>query len=236
MNVPWEVLVGGGVAVIALFVWLVVNKKIFLKTNFFEIHSDDKQNLYKVISKAIIVSNAIRDIESIERLNAQMEYCEIGIANNQSICMERFVNILCERGVKDPMSSKEYKIYGQNIKLMLVTMRCLVREVYEKMVKMFDYDSVDDVRIVTDFSRFRDTSAQTLLRTATQKITDEWVPLDIITRDECYQLNLSIVPKLVKEISDAIQRGLEVQIGYKQRLNALYKELEDYIANGGQDA
>lgn len=225
--------------IIFLVAFLLIKNKLQIKYKGIKVNNDD-DHLYLIISKAIQLSDEKRDIKIRLRAEEQMRYAKAKRDDAYALIMKNFRLMLKEAGMQDPMDSKEYKIYSQNIRLMLEKLLLSLYDYFEMMYrdsnlcnsKNIDF-SLDYIR--KDYEIFRNNTVNAILQKGVDLITEEWIPMEIMSRDEVHENNESIMNDLGGLASDILDKSICIQLCFFRRLNELDSELKEYINKVNKD-
>jgi hypothetical protein len=221
------------VAGIGLIIFLILKNKLSINFKGIKVN-EDEDHLYLIISKAIQLSDEKRDIKIKLRADDQMRYAKARREDVYAMIMRTYRMLLKEKGIADPMDSREYKIYSQNIELMLNKILVFLYDHFETMNRDYNLNNIKNTEFCLDFIRkdyeiLRNNSVNAIVQKGTDLITDAWVPIDTLSRDEVHEFNDPIMVDIENAIGDVFDKAISIQLSYCRRLFEIDNELKDYI-------
>lgn len=223
----------GAIFVLLFGAFLIIKNKMQIKFRGIKV-GDDEDHMYLIISKAIQLSNEERDIKIKLRSDEQMRYTRTKSDDVYAALMRNYRQLLKEKGVTDPLDSREYKIYSQNVELMLNKVVLIFYDYFEEMHADSKLNNSKNVDFCIDYIRkdyeiFRSNAINAIIQRGTDMITDRWVQIDAVTRDEVHEYNDPIMVNIENVIGDVLDKAINIQLSYSRRIAEIGQELKDYI-------
>lgn len=222
------------ILVVLLIAFLLIKNKLSINFKGVKVNDVDEDHLYLIISKSMQISDEKRDIKIKLRADEQMRYAKAKRDDAYALIMRNFRLMLKDVGIQDPMDSKEYKIYSQNIRLMLNKALIILYDYFESMNRDSNLNNPKNIDFSFDYIRreyeiFRNNSVNALRQRGVDLITEEWIQIDCMSRDEVHEKNECIMNELGEMIGDVFDKAIHIQLSYARRLFEIDNELKEYI-------
>jgi hypothetical protein len=221
------------ILVILIIAFLIIKNKLSINFKGVKVNEDD-DHLYLIISKSMQLSDEKRDIKIKLRADEQMRFAKAKSADAYALIMRNFRLMLKDGGIQDPMDSREYKIYSQNIRLMLNKALILLYDYFESMNRDSNLNNPKNIEFCLNYIRgeyeiFRTNSINALRQRGVDLITEEWIAIDCMSRDEVHERNECIMIEIGELIGSVFDKSICIQLSYAKRLSEIDNELKEYI-------
>lgn len=223
--------IGFNLIIIGVF-YLALNRKIKIKTNFFEINTIENLNrFYEIYVQSLKIRDEENEIKYIRRLYEQMNSVDTATEEIKARLMTNFYNILKDKQVQEIHTNCVFKNYSDTISLMMEHFKIIGKDDFKCMLRLFDKENnlTDNYEFIrAEFEEWKNKRISAHINRASEFIGQHWIDNPILTRQSAYDLTLHLIPGISTSISDVYISAIMIQLKYSKKLKEFAAIIDNY--------